>query len=457
MKQDESQNVEYKRSWHDEYLKWVCGFANAKGGTIWIGIDDDKSVHGVEKSKKLMEDIPNKIKDTMGLVVTVSLLKKQKKDVLRIDIPESEFPVAYHGEYHLRTGSTKQQLTGFALTQFLFHKMHLSWDAVETVNRLKARAYTFKRLKIRFENRAHRTIKGTDLVSFGLVTREGVLTNAGALLTDDCPIPQSRLFCTRWAGIDKAADAADSRKEQSNILELLDLAESFIRTHTRVGWVKRPRERDNYPEYPDRAVTEALVNAFIHRDYTICGSEVHVDVFDDHIDITSPGGMPDGSLVQDLDWMNVPSDRRNGILADVFDRLEYMERAGSGFKKIVDAYADLGKANPERLRPKLYSAVNCFVVTLPRIVNAAAELTEARVATSVTQGTKGAQEVPRKYPESTQKTIDAIRENPFVTRMELAQIVGITSDGVKKILNRLKSSHIIRRVGPDNGGHWEVD
>lgn len=104
-----------------------------------------------------------------------------------------------------------------------------------------------------------------------------------------------------------------------------------------------------------------------------------------------------------------------------------------------------------------YCQCERFVVTLPCIVNAAAELTEARVATLATQGTKGAQEVPRKYPESAQKTIAAIRENPFVTRMELAQIVGITSDGVKKILNRLKSSHIIRRVGPDNGCHWEVD
>ena len=79
MKKDESQNVEYKRSWQDEYLKWVCGFANAKGGTIWIGIDDDKSVRGVLGSKKLMEDIPNKIKDTLGLVVDVALVKNRKR------------------------------------------------------------------------------------------------------------------------------------------------------------------------------------------------------------------------------------------------------------------------------------------------------------------------------------------------------------------------------------------
>ena len=102
MKKSESHHVEYKRSWHDEYLRWVCGFANAKGGTIWIGIDDDRSVVGVANAKKLMEDVPNKIKDTMGLVVDVSLVRKRQKDIVRIDVPESDFPVAYHGEYHYR-------------------------------------------------------------------------------------------------------------------------------------------------------------------------------------------------------------------------------------------------------------------------------------------------------------------------------------------------------------------
>ena len=198
MKKSESQNIEYKRSWHDEYLKWVCGFANAKGGTIWIGIDDDKSVHGVAGAKKLMEDIPNKIKDTMGLVVSVSLLKKPKKDVLRIDVPESDFPVAYHGEYHFRSGSTKQQLTGFALTQFLFHKMHLSWDAVETAGRLAFKDYRFKQFKLRYAKKAGREFKDGWFASTGFKTKDGVLTNAGALFADECPIPQSRVFCTVW-------------------------------------------------------------------------------------------------------------------------------------------------------------------------------------------------------------------------------------------------------------------
>ena len=377
----ESQNTEFKQAWHDEYLKWICGFANAKGGNLLIGVDDAGKPIGVANARKLLEDIPNKIRDTMGIVADVSLVKRQKKDVIRIVVRESDFPVAYRGEYHYRTGSTKQQLTGFALTQFLFHKMHLSWDGAETINRLSSRKFTFKRLKYRFEQRVHKDVKNADLVSYGLITKGGTLTNAGALLADDCPIPQSRLFCTRWLGNDKAADSAASRKEQGNILELLDMAENFIKVHTNKSWVKRPTERDNYPDYPERSVTESLVNAFIHRDYTICGSEVHVDIFDNRMEIMSPGGMPDGSLVQDLDVMNVPSDRRNGILADVFDRLDYMEREGSGFKKIVGAYLPDVSRNPLGLTPKFYSAVGCFVVTLPNL-NERKEASEAESATA---------------------------------------------------------------------------
>ena len=447
MKQDESQNVEYKRSWHDEYLRWVCGFANAKGGTLWIGIDDDKSIVGVSGAKKLMEDIPNKIKDLLGIVVDVSLVKRQKKDVIKIVVPVSDFPVAYRGEYHYRTGSTKQQLTGFALTQFLFHKMHLSWDAVETINRLSSRKFTFKRLKYRFEQRVHKAVNNSDLISYGLITKDGILTNAGALLTDDCPIPQSRLFCTRWLGPDKAADSAASRKEQGNILELLDMAEGFIRVQTNKGWVKRPTERDNSPDYPERAVTESLVNAFIHRDYTISGSEIHVDIFDDRIEIMSPGGMPDGSLVQELDVLNVPSDRRNGVLADVFDRLDYMEREGSGFKKIVGAYSPDVSHNPKSLSPKFYSAVGCFVVTLPN-------LNGSQESSMKENGVN--EKVNEKVNERQRKIIAIVADNPYITQSDLVSKLGISLVHVNKNMKKLQGLGIIRRVGPDKGGHWEV-
>ena len=137
----ESQLIEYKESWRDEYLKWICGFANAhsqrsfqRGGTLYIGKRDDGSVCGVADSKKLLEDIPNKVRDALGLIVDVDLLNENGLDVIKITVEENPYPVNYKGEYHYRTGSTKQLLQGSALTNFLLRKTGKNWDAVPVEN-----------------------------------------------------------------------------------------------------------------------------------------------------------------------------------------------------------------------------------------------------------------------------------------------------------------------------------
>lgn len=127
----ESQNIEYKESWRDEYLKWICGFANAQGGSIYIGIDDNQQVVGVADTKRLMEDIPNKIVNYLDIVADVNLLHKEDKDYIEIAVQPCNLPIAYHGIYHYRSGSTKQELKGAALQQFLLRKMGHSWDDIE--------------------------------------------------------------------------------------------------------------------------------------------------------------------------------------------------------------------------------------------------------------------------------------------------------------------------------------
>ena len=127
----ESQNIEDKESWRDEYLKWICGFANAQGGRIYIGIDDNQQVVGVADTKRLMEDIPNKIVNYLDIVADVNLLHKEDKDYIEIAVQPCNLPIAYHGIYHYRSGSTKQELKGAALQQFLLRKMGHSWDDIE--------------------------------------------------------------------------------------------------------------------------------------------------------------------------------------------------------------------------------------------------------------------------------------------------------------------------------------
>ena len=133
-------------------------------------------------------------------------------------------------------------------------------------------------------------------------------------------------------------EASDDKEYGGSLISLLQNGEEFIKNNTKKSWKKTADGRVELPDYPERAVLECLVNALIHRDYSDMGSEVHIDIYDDRLEIYSPGGMPDGSVVQELDIDNVPSRRRNPVIADIFNRMNYMERRGSGFKNFRSVY-----------------------------------------------------------------------------------------------------------------------
>lgn len=124
----EHQNIEWKTKWKDEYLEWICGYANAQGGTLYIGVDDNGNVVGIPDSRKLLEDIPNKIKNAMSIVVDVNLLEKDGKQYLEIVVPSYPVAISCKGVYHYRSGSTKQILSGPELESFLLRKRGATWD-----------------------------------------------------------------------------------------------------------------------------------------------------------------------------------------------------------------------------------------------------------------------------------------------------------------------------------------
>lgn len=193
-----------------------------------------------------------------------------------------------------------------------------------------------------------------------------MLTNAGALLSDESPMRHSRLFCTRWYGLNKASgvmEAIDDKEFSGSLVSLLQNGEEFVKNNTKKRWKKTDTGRIEMPDIPERAALECIVNGLIHRDYLELGSEVHIDIFDDRMEIYSPGGMFDGSLVQNLDTDHVPSRRRNPVIADIFNRMNFMERRGSGFKKIKDDYHKAVNFRPE-LEPRFYSDATSFWVTL---------------------------------------------------------------------------------------------
>ena len=371
MKRDENQTVEYKASWQEKYLEWICGYANAKGGVLYVGIEDGtKNVLGVRNANKLMEDIPNSIRNTMGVVADVVLQRKTGKDVIRIKVKPSAFPVSYRGGYFYRTGSVKMQLTGNALTDFILRKTGSSWDVANHGSGKSVSSSRFTVLGSYYRKRTGNALEDQDFKSFGLATDDGMLTNAGALFVDDSPVYQNRLFCTRWNGLDRSAglmDATDSKEYSGSVLSFFEYGMNFVKMNSRTMWHKLPDRRIDFDEYPTRAVEEAIANALIHRDYTNYGSEVHIDIYDDRLEVMSPGGMFDGGVpIQERhDIRTIGSSRRNPVVADVFNRLNYAERRGSGLKKILDAYG-AAEYNVQHRTP-LFASDTFFTVMLPSL------------------------------------------------------------------------------------------
>ena len=258
------------------------------------------------------------------------------------------------------------------------------------------------------------------------------MTNAGALIADESPIRWSRLFCTWWNGLDKSGgtmDALDDAEYSGSVLSLIENGEAFIKRNARMMWRKTPNSREELPEYVERSYHEALVNALAHRDYLVYGSEIHIDIYDDRLEIYSPGGMPDGSMIQDRDPLTVPSTRRNPVLADVFNRLGYMERKGSGFGKILNGYKAQINFVPSKA-PMFRSDRYQFTVIMPNLNYG----------------------VPQDDLDA--KILALIQKNNKISTEKLGMALGVS---YKTIRRHIKAMGNVHYIGRGFSGHWKVD
>lgn len=329
------------------WCKSVSAFANTYGGSLIFGISDDNQIIGLENPDKDAEIISEMIKSRLDPIpeFKIRFQKEEDKVLLIVDILKGEeTPYYYSGdgvlEAYVRIGNESVKASSTELKRLVLHGRNTTFDSQNSM--YKVEDYAFSKLRERYKKWTGQSFNDKDLISFGLATKDGYLTNAGALIVDESPIHYSRVFCTRWNGLTKSGgtmDALDDAEYSGSLISLIENGEGFIKRNAKMMWRKTANSREELPEYVERSYHEALVNAIAHRDYLVNGSEVHIDIYDDRMEIYSPGGMPDGSVIQDRDPTTVPSTRRNPVIADVFNRLGYMERKGSGFAKILDNYA----------------------------------------------------------------------------------------------------------------------
>ena len=350
------------------WCKSVSAFANGVGGFLVFGISDDDEIIGLENAEHDAESISNLIKTRLDPVPEFHLsfykTENEKKLILLNVLSGDETPYYYSGdgvlEAYVRMGNESVKASAVELKRLVLRGRNSSYDSLSTT--FKKEDFAFSKLRERYRSWTGESLDEKELVSFGLVDEKGMLTNAGALLADESPIRHSRVFCTRWNGLDKASgliDAIDDEEYSGGLVNLLQDSMSFVSRNKKKAWRKTGNGRIEMPDYPDTAVLEGIVNALIHRDYLELGSEVHIDMFDDRMEIYSPGGMLDGRKVQDLDLRNVSSRRRNPIIADIFNRLKYMDRRGSGFKKILDSY-EFQEHYTEEMKPEFRSSNSEF-------------------------------------------------------------------------------------------------
>lgn len=357
------------------WCKSVSAFANTFGGALIFGITNEGMVVGLENPEGDAEKISETIKTRLDPIPEFKLRFHQTEDgkvLVILDVYKGdETPYYYSGdgvlEAYVRVGNESVKATATELKRLVLRGKNTSYDSQNST--YKVEDYAFSKLKERYKKWTGNSFDDKDLISFGLVNEQGDLTNAGALLADESPIRCSRLFCTRWNGLNKsggAVDALDDAEYSGSVISLIENGEAFIKRNCKMKWRKTANSREEMPEYVERSYHEALVNALAHRDYLVNGSEVHIDIYDDRMEIYSPGGMPDGSMIQDRDPLTVPSTRRNPVLADVFNRLGYMERKGSGFGKIISGYEFQINYN-ESKRPSFRSDRYQFTVVMPNL------------------------------------------------------------------------------------------
>ena len=434
----ESQIEEYKEQWHDEYLKWICGFANAQGGSIYIGIDDNGIVKGIANARKLMEDIPNKVRDTMGIIVNVNLLNKNGLEYIQIVVPDSSMPITYRGKYYFRSGSTLQELGGVALTDFLMRQTHITWDMhvepnatlddidTEAVNYFVNFAIDSKRLD---ESAKHESVDNI-LRKLKLVNKQGQLTFAALML-----------FRIGRFG----ATQADLIFDDNIVCPLIKMPERImqtLRSRYLIAPVKYDGMRRVEPlEIPEDALREMICNSIVHKDYR--GTFIQMRVWDDHIDLWNSGVFPPEITSENL-MTTHESHPRNELIAKVFYLAGFIESWGRGYEKIKSAFAK------ENLQIPTFEQVRGGVLaTIQR--ERFVELRKQNVGDNVGDVSE------MELTERQKNILSLIKDNPYISATQMSVMLSVIKRTIERELAVMKKNGIIYREGNARTGCWVIN
>ena len=436
----ENQKTEWKRQWRDEFLKEICGLANAQGGTLEIGRDDHGMVVGIDHAKELLEELPNPIRHTLGIVPSVELRDKGGKQYLAVSVDASGTPVSFRGRHYIRSGSTTQELDGRELDHFILRRLGKTWDGMVIpnvkVSDLDTSAFRIFREKALLSERLQKAdleMSNAELLDGLSLTENGELTRAAILLFHHNPEKYVFGAFVKVGYFENGADLIYQDEFHGSLITVADqIVDTIYRKYFKgiISYEGITRVTD-YP-IPRPALREAIFNAMVHRDYTT-GIPIQVKVFPDCVIVYNDGRLPETWTVDHL-LRKHRSRPYNPKIAYAFYRAGYIETWGRGIERITDACKDAGKREPLfEVSPGEIS------VTFFTDVNIGENIGD-RIGENKTQS----------------KILRLMRFNPTISAKAIAAEIGIAPRNVEAHIRSMKKAGSIERVGAAKGGRWIV-
>ena len=425
----ESQTLEFKKSVTKELGKEICAFANSSGGKVLIGVADNGNIHPLSDMNRLSSDIQNHARNCEP---PISIMVETTSQIIMIHVPSSQDkPHASRGIFYIREGASSQRMSRSQIREYFFKEGLIFFDSAinysyTLVNDLTENIYQSfaKKAGINTSLEHEQVLK-----NIGLLTPNG-MTNAGCLLLSEKPnrfLVSATLSCALFLGKTKGK-ILDQKVYEGTISELYQNGLIYLQSHLNTEYIIGA-EREELLELPEIVLREGLINALAHRDYRSTAN-VQIYIFQNRVEIVNPGGLVGGLTLDDLGKRSAP---RNPLLFGILQRMGLVENIGSGLRRMREELA-------ERKLPGLEFDVNDNWFSI--IFNRSVRMSEKN------------REEPRE--KTREKILNIIQNQPKITIKELAGIIGLTVKGIDWQVSQLKKENLLKRIGPDKGGYWEV-
>ena len=419
----ESETVELKSTVVADICKEVIAFANTKGGTLYIGVEDDGTVVGVDSADRVILQINNMVRDSIKPDVTMFVRYETQtvdsKQIIAMTIQKGTDRPYYLGSkglkpggVYVRNGTSADPATDTAIRKMIKETDGDSFEAMRSLEQ----NLTFQATEAQFAKR-NVPYDATKMQTLGMVSQDGIYSNVALLLSEQCP---NTIKAATFAGVDKSV-FQDRREFTGSLFQQMEDLYAYLDLHNQTKATFEGLYRTDTRDYPEEALRETLMNSLVHRDYSFSASTL-VSIYDDRIEFVSVGGLPTGITLDDI--MLGLSVCRNPKLAAIFYRLQLIEAYGTGMPKIMKAYAGTG------LEPKIEVTNNAFKITLPN-------RNAARIADTVSNERKSNEE----------RILDLIAQNGHVVRSDVDQLLDVSQTTASRILKRMVAEGLIYQDG----------